>query len=272
MRDSIILNLRAVWARAYVRIVGANREPSWIIAETLLPLFSLSAYVFLYKAIDAPAQFIGFVILGGTMTAYWIAILWGMAAQFYWEKTSGQFALYLIAPMSRMAILMGMAVGGFFMTTIRAVATLIIGCLIFRVEFQVVSWVYLILIFLLSMVALYGMGMMFASLFLLWGREVQHLTNLLQEPIYLFSGFYFPVKCLGTWVSSFASLIPLTLGLDGMRQCLFGQAKAMGFMSFKLEVLILLGMDIVFLYLAGKMHRIMEYKGKKEGTLTTRWQ
>ena len=38
--------------------------------------------------------------------------------------------------------------------------------------------------------------MMFASLFLLWGREAWHLVNLLQEPIYLMSGTNFPLAAV----------------------------------------------------------------------------
>jgi len=271
IRDALVLNLRAAWARAYVRIVGANREPTWILFDTLLPLLALSAYVFVYRAMEAPPEFTGFVILGGAMTAYWMNVLWSMASQFYWEKMSGQLELFLIAPMSRMAILLGMAVGGLFMTTSRAVSALILGCLIFGVRFQVTSPLMLILIFFLTMVSLYGMGMMFSSLFLMWGREAWHLSSLLQEPVYLLSGFYFPVSGLGFWAAAIASLIPLTLGLDGMRQLLFGP-KAQGFLPLRWEIIALLFLCAFFLLFAGKGLRLMEEKGKREGTITARWQ
>ncbi len=271
VRSALALNLRATWARAYVRIVGANREPSWIIFDTVLPLLALSAYVFVYRAMKAPPEFTGFVILGGAMTAYWMNVLWSMASQFYWEKMSGQLELFLVAPMSRMAVLFGMAVGGLFMTTSRAASALILGCLFFRVRFQVTSPVTLILLFVLTMIALYGMGMLFSSLFLMWGREAWHLSNLLQEPVYLLSGFYFPVRGLGFWTAAIASLIPLTLGLDGMRQILFG-SKALGFIPLRWEVLALLFLSVLFLGVAVKGLRLMEEKGKREGTITKRWQ
>ena len=63
------------------------------------------------------------------------------------------------------------------------------------------------------------------SIFLAAGREAWHLANLLQEPIYLVSGFYFPVKSLGFWAANFASLVPLTLGLDARRQLLFTKRR-----------------------------------------------
>jgi ABC-2 type transport system permease protein len=272
IRADLELNLRATWARAYVRIVGANREPSWLIFDTGLPLLALAAYVYVYRTMDAPPQFVGFVILGGAMSAYWMNVLWSMASQFYWEKMMGQLQLFMIAPMSRMAILAGMAAGGLVATTIRAAAALLLGCLIFNVRFMIGAPGQLLAIFFLTMVALYGMGMMFASIFMLWGREAWHSVNLLQEPVYLLSGFYFPVRGLGFWTCTVASFLPLTLGLDGMRQILFGPEKSMGLLPVGREILFLAVLSVLFMIGAAKALQKMERIAKREGKLTARWQ
>jgi len=267
----LALNLRAAWARAYVRIVGVNREPSWVIFDTLLPVVGLAAYVFYYKALGAPSAFFGMVILGGAMTAYWMNVLWAMASQFYWEKQGGNLQLFLMSPMSRMAILLGMALGGGFSTTVRALASLFLGMVIFRIPFAIASAWQLLGIFFLTLIALYGLGMLFASAYMLWGREAWHVSNLLTEPIYLLSGFYFPVRALGFWVALAASAIPTTLGLDGLRQVLLS-GKAYAFLSVPVEMGILAVLCVAFLILAHYMLRYMENLGKREGRLTLRWQ
>src|SRR5690606_5178429 len=129
--------------------------------------------------------------------------------------------LYVICPGPMMAILLGMAIGGVIMTATRATVILVVSSLLFGVVYETGSFPLLILVFVATMAALYGMGMMFSSVFLAAGREAWHISNLLQEPIYLVSGFYFPVKSLGFAVAAAASIIPLTLGLDAMRQLLF---------------------------------------------------
>src|SRR6059058_4848356 len=43
------------------------------------------------------------VVLGGTMVAFWLNVLWSMASQLYWEKEIGNLQLYMMAPMNRMA-------------------------------------------------------------------------------------------------------------------------------------------------------------------------
>lgn len=212
------LFFQTIIARSYPRIIGQQRDKSWLFFDVILPMLSVSAYVFVYRAIGAAEDYVGFVIVGGAMTAFWMNILWSMSSQLYWEKEQGNLALYIIAPNSMMAVLLGMALGGLVATTLRALAIMLIGSLLFHVQYTVVSFPQLFAVFMLAMVALYGMGMMAASLFLLLSREAWHIANLATEPVYLVSGFYFPVKSLSFWVAAAASIIPLTLGLDAMRQ------------------------------------------------------
>jgi ABC-2 type transport system permease protein len=165
-----------------------------------------------------------------------------------------------------------MALGGMFFTTVRAISTLVLGVVIFQVNMQITSPLMLVLVFVFTLIALYGMGMMFSSLYLLYGREAWHTSNLLQEPIYFLSGFYFPVRALGFWVAAAASIVPITLGLDAMRQLLFGLGNAMGFLSVDVELAIIIALAAVFLIGARYALRYMEYLGKREGRLTLRWQ
>jgi ABC-2 type transport system permease protein len=260
------LFLKTVVARAYPRVIGQQRERSWIFFDVFLSILAVSAYVFVYRAIGAPEEYVGFVVVGGAMTAFWLNVLWSMSSQLYWEKESGNLVLYIMAPNSMMAILLGMALGGIIATALRAGAILLVGSLIFRVQYAVGNLPALVVVFVLTLAALYGLGMMSASLFLLWGREAWHLANLAQEPIYLLSGFYFPVKNLGFWVAVGASIIPLTLGLDAMRQLLFPSGAATGFLSVPMEVGVLAVLCVLFLaaarWLLGYMERIAIREGR----------
>lgn len=269
----LVRNLRAVRGRAYPRIVGSKREPSWVLFDVALPLLTVAAYAYIYKYIDAPPEFVGFVILGGAMTAFWLNILWSMASQLYWEKETGNLSLYLMAPVSRMSLLAGMAVGGLFFTTLRAGSTLLIGVFVFSVALNLDSPLMMVAVFIVTMVALYGMGMMFASLYLLFGREAHNMSSLMTEPIYLVSGFYFPVKALGFWVAAGASFIPITLGLDALRQLFFPSTSAeYGFLPVGIELVVLAALSVVFIILSKKCLDYMEWLGRTTGRLTLRWQ
>jgi len=308
----IRLNLQSIKGRSYPRIIGANREPSWILTETILPLLGIASYVFIYQffadqailailggtcgdhpCADAAEQalylaaakanlnaYVATVILGGTMVAFWLNVLWSMASQLYWEKEIGNLQLYMMAPMSRMALLGGMAVGGMVMTSARAITTLVVGLVVFGVVLSVANPAMLLAVFFITLIALYGMGMMFASLYLLWGREAWNLSALMEEPVFFSSGFYFPaggfrsVPGWGQWVLAAAAAIPATLGLDAMRQLVTPGAWGgqLWIFSVDVELAVLAVLAVVFLVLARYCLAYLERLARREGRLTSRHQ
>ena len=269
----VLTNLRAIGGRAYPRITGLMREKSWVFFEILLPLLATSAFVFVYRALQAPAQYIGFVVIGGAMVAFWLNVIWMMASQPWWEKSQGNLELYFAAPMSIMSVLFGMAVGGMVMSSSRAVVVLAVASVVYDVQFAVDQWALLLAVFFLTLAALYGLGMMLASLFVMWGREAFHLTQLLTEPIYFVSGLNFPVARLGILGSLALGTIPLAVGLDAMRQLAFATAAfPVGTPEPAVEALILVAMTIVFLGASRLMLATMERLARKEGRLSVRWQ
>ena len=112
------------------------------------------------------------------------------------------------------------------------------------------------------------MGMMSASLFLLLGREADHLAQLATEPVYLVSGMYFPIRSFNFWIAAGASIIPLTLGLDAMRQLVFQSGASLGFLSVEVELIILSVLCVTFLIGARALLAHMEKLAIREGRLT----
>ncbi|AMV30024.1 ABC-2 type transporter [Gemmata sp. SH-PL17] len=263
------LFLQAVQARTYPRLAWLYRSNSWMIQETVLPVLAVSAFAYAYRAMEAPQAYTGFLVLGAAMTTFWLNVLWGMGAQLYWERDSGNLELYVMSPAPMIAILTGMALGGMTTTIIRATAITVAGVLLFDVPIDPSSWWLLALGFVVTLAALYGLGMLFASVFLMWGREAWHLIALLQEPIYLMSGTNFPVSVLPRAVAVVASAIPLTLGMDAMRQVLF---RVTGLFDVWTELSVLGSLAVVFFFVARCSLRRLERRAREEGKLTVRWQ
>jgi ABC-2 type transport system permease protein len=274
VKDAVALFVRTMLARAYPRVMGLVREPGWILQETVLPILSVAAYAFVYRSLNAN-EFVGFVILGGALTAFWLNVLWAMGAQLYWERDSGNLEPFIISPAPMMAILAGMALGGMVMTLCRVLVIIASGVLLFGVPLAPTSWTALLGVFTLTLLALYGLGMVFASAFLLWGREAWHVVNLFQEPVYLVSGVNYPVRTLGVTVAVLASAIPLTLGVDALRQVLFpgtSEAIKLPLLDLATEVALLAVLAVVYIALAAWLLRVLERIARREGRLTVRGQ
>ena len=270
-RDELVANLRAAYARMWVRLRGSNRDPVALGAEIGLPILTIGAYVILYRALNFAATAGAAVIIGGAMIAFWTNVLWNMSSQWFWEREQGNLEMYMVAPVSRMSILLGMAMGGSLNTGIRALGIVLLGIFVFQVPFQVAEPLTVGLVFVLTLVALYTMGMLFASLFMLYGREAWNTANLLQEPVYFLSGAYFPAfyGIVPPAIAIAGSLIPMTLGLDAIRRLVINGASIGTVWP---EILGIVACILVLFPLARRALNYMESLGKREGRLTLRWQ
>jgi ABC-2 type transport system permease protein len=271
-REELLTNLRAAYARMWVRLRGSNREATGLIAEIGLPIFTIGAYVILYRAIGLPSTAGAAVIIGGAMIAFWTNVLWNMSSQWFWERESGNLEMYLVAPVSRMSILLGMAMGGGLNTGIRALGIVLLGIFVFQVPFQLNDPLLVVAVFALTLVALYAMGMLFASLFMLYGREAWNTASLLQEPVYFLSGAYFPgffSPIIPFAIQAAGSLIPMTIGLDAIRRLAIGGGDIT---SVWLHIIALIVCILILFPIARRALNYMESLGKKEGRLTLRWQ
>ena len=270
--DNFILNLRGIWARAYVRIIAINREYSWLFFEVLFPLFPICAFAYMYKAMNAPSETLGFVLLGGTMISLWINVLWSMAAQFFWERETGNLVFYIMSPMNMICVLLGMALGSIISSILRIIIIFIIGKYLFSVTMNVNSYFWFSATFFLTMISVFCLGMALSSVFLMYGRNAWKIMNVFMEPVFFLSGFYFPVKALGYFLASAASFIPITLGLDAMRQLAFKIGPQSGLFPVSIELTLLVILSIIYFKTAQKFLDKFEYTARTEGRLTLRWQ
>ena len=260
---------RTVVARGYPRYRGSHRQKSWIFMEVAMPLLGTIAMVYVYRGLHAPDRYLGFAILGGAMLAFWQNVIWSMASQFYWDRSEGNLELYAVSPTGFVPILLGMALGAIPPTLLRAAIVVVVGSLLFGVSYAGANLLGGALVFLLTLAGLYCLGMLLASLFLFYGREAWHLSSGMQEPVYLFSGLYFPVRALGGFAGAAVSLLPLAVGLDAMRQLLLPGSPA--FISVTPECLILAAQTVVFATAARFALATVERRAREEGRLITRW-
>ena len=264
--------LAAAWARAYVRVVAANRELSWVVTEIAIPSLALIVYLLIYRNLNAPKDYEAMVLLGGAMIPFWLTMLWSMATQFYWEKEMGNLQFYVMSPVPFAALLLGMAAGGMYMASIRAAVIIAVGVLAFGVKFHISSVPMLAAAFALTISAIFMLGAAASSIYFVLGRMGIKLNMLLMEPVYALGGFFFPVKTLGRLGAALVSVFPVTLGLDAIRQLTLANAHKFMFLDYRIELAILFAMTLVFGAAAFLLIDRMLEKGRKLGTLAMRWQ
>jgi ABC-2 type transport system permease protein len=261
--------MRTMRARALVRLWSVFGEPLWVVVNMGFPVLSSLALSLLYYSIGA-TNYIGFAVLGGVMVSFWGNVLWSMASQFNWDKQEGLFEIYLTSPASITAILIGMSVGGIVATVPSAIIVTGVGWALFHPAVNA-SWEGVALTFGLTLASLYAMGMVLSSLYLTYGREAESFNEVLQEPVSMLSGMYFPA--LGSQspfplaIQAAASLIPLTIGMDALRKTLFYGSNISQVWG---DLAVLAVMAGVLLFLSTYFLKLLENRGRKEGTISVR--
>ncbi len=261
---------QSVVGRAYPRIFGMSREPSWLFFDLVFPTLGMCSFVFLLRSRGADEAWISATILASALLTFWTSVIWMMAGQFRWERDSGNMTLYITAPVGLGSIALGMAVGGAVGMAFRAGIIILGGSLLFGAQYEIREPLLLALTMLLGIAAMYALGVCLAAVFLVSGREADHLGDLLNEPMQLLGGLFAPVRSLGIFGLLAIGILPLAPAADAMRQLAVPQLAASGLLPVPVELGILAVMFVVFSLLSHFSLAFIERRGRADGKLLTR--
>jgi len=213
LRTIYIMWIREVkkFVRSRSRIVGALGQPILF----LLALGYGLGSVFQAAGQGSYVQFLVPGIIG--MAIVFTSIFNGM--QIIWDRQFGFLKETLVAPVSRVAIMLGRTFGGATVATVQ-------GCIVFLLTllfgFHPCSWGLLVpavlLMFLIASL-FSALGITVAS-FVRDMQGFQLVMNFLVMPIFLLSGALFPLTNVPLLLRALATVDPLSYGVDGMRTLL----------------------------------------------------
>lgn len=138
-----------------------------------------------------------------------------------WDRQFGFLREIMVAPVSRLSLVLGRVAGGMTTTVLQAFSILLIAHLF---GFRLKGALDLLLsagFMLLIGIGFVGMGVAFAS-----KMEDMHgfqiVMNFIIMPIFFLSGALFPLEGLPSWLSFLIYMDPLTYGVDALRAVMLG--------------------------------------------------
>ena len=138
-----------------------------------------------------------------------------------WDREFGFLKEIMVAPISRVSIVIGRIAGGTTTALLQAVAILCISIFMgFKIQ-GLVGFFISILFMVLIATTFIGLGLIFASNM----RDMQGfglIMNFIVFPLFFLSGALFPIKNLPSWIRWLSYVDPLTYGVDGLRGALIG--------------------------------------------------
>ena len=210
-----------IWLRSMKRYI---RSRSRIVGSLGMPMFFLLILGFgLNSVVSIPGASHGYTefIIPGivAMSILFTSVFSGI--QIIWDRQFGFLKETLVAPVSRLEIMLGQTLGGattsFIQGTIILTLSLFIGLNLSNIPGFIIAFVFMALIG----ITFTAMGIAIAS-----RMEDMHgfqlIMNFVIFPIFGLSGALFPIDTLPAWLKSLTLLDPLTYGVEGVRYGLLG--------------------------------------------------
>lgn len=225
-----------LWLREMKRFVRAK---SRIFGTVAMPLFFLLFMGLGFRRITIPGMtedfdYILYLIPGILgMNLLFSSTFGGLSV--LWDKEFGFLKEIMVAPVSRISIVLGRIAGGVTTGLVQGLFILGVSTLLgFRLNSVLSLGMTVVFMVLISM-AFLGLGLIFASKM----KDMQGFSivmNFVIFPLFFLSGALYPIENFPKWLRYISHLDPLTYGVDGIRGALIGISSFSILFNFVLMV------------------------------------
>jgi ABC-2 type transport system permease protein len=209
------------------------------------------------------ARLILSLMIGATFWNYLSVVFSVIAEQISWERWEGTLEYTMMAPVRRVSQLLGATVFAIIWGLIHTAVVLVALVLFFGIDLSHADFISAIALMLVGSLSIIGIGMMAATLPLIWVERGDQMVFVIQSLLLLISGVYYSVTILPPVMQLVSAFSPATYILDGVRQALIDGAPvtSMGGLLLPLAV-----MSVVFfplgVFVFGRAERYAKRTGK----------
>lgn len=209
-----------LWKRQLIKYF---RSKSRIVGSIGQPLLFLVAFGFGFSSTFQKAgegNYIQFLAPGIIcMSVVFTAIFSGI--DIIWDRQFGFLKETLVAPVSRLEIILGKTLGGATVSIFQGIIVFILTLFVGFKPINIYAIPLALLITFLVALLFTSLGTAIASL-LEDMQGFQLIMNFLVMPIIFLSGAFFPLEGLPKFMEYVVKIDPLTYGIDGLRDVLIG--------------------------------------------------
>lgn len=216
------ITIYVLWFREMKRFIRAK---SRIVGALAMPLFFMAFLGMGFNRMAIPGMprdvnYMRFLLPGMIgMSLLFSSTFAGLSV--LWDREFGFLKEIMVAPVSRVSIVLGRIAGGITTAMLQSLAILLISILLGFAIDGAGALLLALLFMVLIATTFIGMGLIFASKM----KDMQGFSivmNFVIFPIFFLSGAVYPLKNLPAVVRLFSYFDPLTYGIDGLRGSLIG--------------------------------------------------
>lgn len=190
---------------AFEMTIRQNASDMFIIFGILIQPLIIALMAF-WMLRERGAEYIIFVVVGSGMTGLWTVTLFVSGNSITFERSTGTLEFLVGVPTPLQVIVFGKNLANITQSMLSMVASYFLGALMFGLVPHIADPLYFIPTLVFSMLSYVCFGLLLSPLFIL-NPDVQRWQNALEFPIYILSGFLFPIALLPGWTTPFSYIL-----------------------------------------------------------------
>jgi len=220
---SELIAVYTIWLREVKRYFRAKER---LIGSIMQPIFwflifgiGLGSSI---QFIDMNINYFSFISPGiVAMSLLFTSIFSGVSV--IWDREFGFLKEILVAPVSRLSIVIGKALGGATTATAQGIIILIISILL-GAKMSIQSILMMLPMMVVVSLGFVSLGLIIASLMDTM-EGFQLIMNFLVQPMFFLSGALFPLTTLPEWLRMITYIDPMTYAVEALRYTVMGTSS-----------------------------------------------
>ena len=234
----------------------------WLLQITSTTLFQMWFFVLVSDFANDPTATPAYVALGNAVASLTYSSVYGVCMSAGAEKHMGTMSGLMSTPTRVFYVFLGKGAYQSLIGLFTVTLSLAFSALLFGVDLSVADPLALVVTLLVTCFAMVGFGMMIGSVGV-YLRSSMVLGTIVLYLGLLLCGVNFPVSYLPEWVQPASSVLPLTYGVQAVREVAAGG----GLGDVYGELAIMLAIGIAFYVLAYALFTYFERLALKKGSL-----
>jgi ABC-2 type transport system permease protein len=212
---------KASYAFVERNIFLVRRYWGWEIAFLIFTVSSSLSVLYIGKAQGGEGQagqdLVLYLGIGTLVWSYLRAVFSEISEMIVWERWEGTIEYTMMAPISRLTHMLGVSLFSIAYAFLRTAVLLGALALFFDIDLAGANLLGATVVILLGSLSFVGVGILAATLPLLFPEKGEQMSFVISSVLLLVSGVYYPTDVLPGWMQGMAAVSPATYVLDGMR-------------------------------------------------------
>jgi len=259
--DRLRANIRVV-GYAFVMTLKQNVIDGFIIFTILIqPL--IIALLALWMMDDQAASHAIFIVVGSGLTGLWSSLLFISGNSINVERWIGTLEFMVAMPTSITTIIFGKNLAHVSQSLISMLLSYFLASIIFDLPLTIARPGLFLLSLLLTIVAFVSFGLIIAPIFVM-NPGVQGWQNAMEFPVYILSGFLFPIALLPGWTTPVSYVLAPYWAAKALHGASSGESSPD---SILIDLGILIMFSTVYILISRRLFKAMLHKTRVDATL-----